>query len=304
MANLKVLAADETANQMLLLPGIGPAEEIALAEHAAVIRTLGKRVVGDVLEIGRRLTEAREITGQGGWEPWLKQEFGWASQRMALNFMRCHSLNASENFSDLNLPVAGLYLLAAPTTPQEARDAILTQARNGKELTYARVKQMIAGAKEKQDAQNQTEREREREAMERKLAKVHEQYAAKEAKLRADLKGAMTPDELQEAIDEALAPYQEKIKRLQGNLKKRKKQPNRFFDSEFGLQATAIRNQIDFLEKALTITTAQMMTAERLKAEAVQRPLSYMLAELPRKARIIRDWLDRFLKEEGVDECA
>lgn len=301
MANI-IVDEDEAVNQMLL-PGIGPASEIVLAEHAAVIRTLGKRVVGDVLEIGRRLTEAREITGKGRWEPWLKQEFGWTSQRMALNFMRCHNLNASENFSDLNLPVAGLYLLAAPTTPQEARDAILDQARNGKELTYARVKQMIAEAKEKQDIQYETLREREREAMERKLAKVHEQYAAKEAKLRADLKGAMTPDELQEAIDAALAPYQEKIKRLQGNLKKRKKKPNRFFDSEFSLRATAIRNQIDFLAKTLTITTEQMLAAERLHAEAVQRPLSYMLADMPRKARIIRDWLDRFLKEDGIDEC-
>jgi hypothetical protein len=33
--------------------------EVALAEHAAVIKALGRRVVRDVIEIGRRLIAAR-----------------------------------------------------------------------------------------------------------------------------------------------------------------------------------------------------------------------------------------------------
>ena len=48
-----------------------PQTHIALAEHAAVIRALGKRVVGDIIEIGRRLTEAKRLAGHGGWLPWL-----------------------------------------------------------------------------------------------------------------------------------------------------------------------------------------------------------------------------------------
>jgi hypothetical protein len=31
--------------------------------------------------------------------------------------MRCHELAKSANFADLSLPVSGLYLLAAPSTP-------------------------------------------------------------------------------------------------------------------------------------------------------------------------------------------
>ena len=39
-----------------------------LAEHANEIRRLGKRVVADVVEIGRRLSECRTILkDDGGW---------------------------------------------------------------------------------------------------------------------------------------------------------------------------------------------------------------------------------------------
>src|SRR5262249_51951563 len=49
-----------------------------LIEHADAIRQLGKRVVSDVVEIGRRLTEAKEIAGHGNWLSWLEREFGWS----------------------------------------------------------------------------------------------------------------------------------------------------------------------------------------------------------------------------------
>ena len=40
-----------------------------------------------------------------------------------------------------------LYLLAAPSTPEPARDAVFDLAANGDALTHAQVKQMIAEAK-------------------------------------------------------------------------------------------------------------------------------------------------------------
>src|SRR6516165_2822122 len=76
-----------------------------LAENAEEIRKLGKRAVGDVIEIGRRLTEMKKICGHGNWLPWLQREFGWTN-RQALNYMRVHKLSLkSENFSDLRNPV-------------------------------------------------------------------------------------------------------------------------------------------------------------------------------------------------------
>jgi hypothetical protein len=36
----------------------------------------------------------------------------------------------SAKFADLNLPVSGLYLLAQPSTPEEARDEVTARAEN------------------------------------------------------------------------------------------------------------------------------------------------------------------------------
>lgn len=94
-----------------------------LAEHAAVIRALGKRVCGDIIEIGRRLTEAKRIAGHGGWLPWLKQEFGW-TEMTATRFINVYDMSKSNKLLDLSLPVSGLYLLAAPST-DEAREAVV-----------------------------------------------------------------------------------------------------------------------------------------------------------------------------------
>ena len=56
--------------------------------------------------------------------------------------MRLHGLAESRNFRDLSLPVSALYLLAAPSTPEAARDAVLELA-NGSALSHDDVKAMI-----------------------------------------------------------------------------------------------------------------------------------------------------------------
>jgi hypothetical protein len=105
-----------------------PLDNPVLAEHAAEIRRLGRRVVSDVIEIGGRLSECKRLVGHGNWLPWLDREFGWTEQT-ALNFIRARELSKSKNFLDLDLPVSALYLLAAPSTPDEARDEIINRAQ-------------------------------------------------------------------------------------------------------------------------------------------------------------------------------
>jgi hypothetical protein len=124
-----------------------------LGKHAAKIRELGKRIIGEVIEIGRRLTECKKILGQslgyGNWLPWLDQEFGW-SEATARNFMRVYELTQSKsaNFADLNLSVSALYLLAAPKTPEQARQKIIERAEAGENLTLAEVKNAIQRTKQ------------------------------------------------------------------------------------------------------------------------------------------------------------
>jgi hypothetical protein len=117
--------------------------ERTLAENAEEIRNLGKRAAGDVIEIGRRLTEMKELCGRGNWLPWLQREFGW-TDRHALNYMRVYGLSLkSENFSDLRISVSGLYLLAAPSTPPEAVDEVIERAKSGERQAHAEIKGKI-----------------------------------------------------------------------------------------------------------------------------------------------------------------
>jgi Protein of unknown function (DUF3102) len=124
----------------------------ALAEHATAIRALLSRTVKDVAEIGRRLIEAKSVVGRGKWLPWLDREFGW-SEDTAENFMRVHKfvdgLSNSETIRNLvlTLPVSSVYLLAAPSTPAEARDEIIERAEAGEVLLVPEVKRVIQDAK-------------------------------------------------------------------------------------------------------------------------------------------------------------
>jgi hypothetical protein len=127
----------------------------ALAEHAAEIRRLGQRAFADLIEIGRRLTEAKAIVGHGHFGRWIAQEFGefgW-SDRTARRFMSVYEMSLkSDTVSDLKLPMRELYLLAAPSTPEEARTEILERAAAGEQVSGAEVRKTIARAKREKTA--------------------------------------------------------------------------------------------------------------------------------------------------------
>jgi hypothetical protein len=121
----------------------GKERESVLSENADAIRKLRKRAIGDVIEIGRRLTEMKEICGHGNWLPWLQREFGWTTGD-ALNCMRVYELSVKfENFADLKIPVSGLYLLAAPSTPPQVVDEMIARANTGERLAHAEIKGKI-----------------------------------------------------------------------------------------------------------------------------------------------------------------
>ena len=110
---------------------------LTLAEHAEAIRVLGRQTVANVIEIGRRLTEAKALAGHGGWLPWLEREFGW-TDKTAERFMSIAS--KSDKLSNLDVPISGLYLLAAPSTPDSATEEIIDRVEFGEKLTVAAVR--------------------------------------------------------------------------------------------------------------------------------------------------------------------
>jgi hypothetical protein len=116
----------------------------ALNEHAEVIRHLGKRIITDVIEIGRRLVDCRDHhLEHGQWLPWLEKEFGW-SRQTADRFI--HVFEASgklPKLSNLEIPISAIYLLTAPNAPPEAYAEVAEQAETGEKVSVETVKQAI-----------------------------------------------------------------------------------------------------------------------------------------------------------------
>jgi hypothetical protein len=118
-----------------------------LRSHARHIQQLGRRAIRDIVEIGRRLTDAKRLLGHGRFLCWLAAEFGW-SGRSAERFMRVFELaHESDKLSDLGLPVSAFYLLAAPSTPDAAIEEVASRAGNGNGLSLAEVKDIIASSR-------------------------------------------------------------------------------------------------------------------------------------------------------------
>jgi Protein of unknown function (DUF3102) len=134
------------------LPSTGlelPGEDTRiLAQHADAIRFYRNRAGADVAEIGRRLKHCRTILKEdGSWRAWLKNEFEWSPQT-AGRFIQVHELAGDvPSLEHLDLPVSALYLLAAPSTPAEARDEIIGRAKSGESISVAKAQETIDAAK-------------------------------------------------------------------------------------------------------------------------------------------------------------
>jgi len=106
-----------------------PPGDVAIfcAEHAEPIRLLGKRVGGDIVEIGNRLIAVREQI-PGRLEVWLHEEFDW-SRPTAYRFISvAEAFGRVSHGETLEIDAGALYLLAGPTVSAEVREAAVDGA--------------------------------------------------------------------------------------------------------------------------------------------------------------------------------
>lgn len=115
---------------------------IVVQQRTGEIKSLMRRTAQDIIEIGLKLTEVKARLGHGSFGGWLKAEFEW-SERTAQNFMRVADAFKSATVADLIAPKA-LYLLAAPSTPDAAREEALERAAAGAAVTFSDAKAITA----------------------------------------------------------------------------------------------------------------------------------------------------------------
>jgi Protein of unknown function (DUF3102) len=120
-----------------------------LAQH---INDIGDAVAYAVIDIGKSLAAAKRIVGHGYWATWLKGNFNW-TDRQAQRYIQVFELYGSNptTLSDMDIDLSALFLLAAPSTPNAAREEILKDAReeqrkldkNGIRVTHKKVKETV-----------------------------------------------------------------------------------------------------------------------------------------------------------------
>src|SRR5262245_36236338 len=79
-----------------------PAPNPVPVKHASEIRQLESCLLGNAIDIGRRLTICRELLKGGGtWRAWLQAEFGW-SKSTAYNFIHIYDRRSDVQRVDIN----------------------------------------------------------------------------------------------------------------------------------------------------------------------------------------------------------
>ena len=117
------------------------AEAVFVQQQTNEIRSLMKRTSQGIFDIGQRLTEVKRRLGHGKFGVWLEAEFEWGVTT-AWQFMKVAEAFKSSKFEDLRFGPSALYLLAAPSTPEAARQEAIARAEAGEPITYTAAKKI------------------------------------------------------------------------------------------------------------------------------------------------------------------
>ena len=171
----------------------------AVMRAAISIKPRLKRAAGDLFVIGRELRDIKSRLPHGEYTNWLDLEFG-LSERMAQRFMNVHDRLGAKSDKLSVLPPSTLYLLAAPSTPDEAIQSIEGQLGRGQRLTVRYVQDAISDAK--------------RKAKDRELSEVTidgEVISSRVVDAEAEAEIAETVERLDEALTQAFELLSEQV---------------------------------------------------------------------------------------------
>lgn len=253
-----------------------------------------KRQAGSaIIEIGRRLNEAKERLSHGEWLPWLQEKVDF-SERSAQNFMRlAREYEKSAEIADLGASKA-LALLALPDSERAdfvaGKHEVNGEEKTVAEMTGAELKQAI---KERDEAIRQLNEERAAgEGTAIRLAEVEQD----KAKMAADMK----------FLNERLEGLNEEVAKKEQELADLRSKP-----VDVAVQYQTDPKELDAARKEAAAEAEQKMAAkiekaekalerakdEKAKAEAEQKRLQASLDNARVKITAVTEDLERVRKE-------
>lgn len=114
-------------------------------QRTSEIKDLMRLTAENIIYIGQKLTEVKEQLGHGSFQSWLRSEFEWSEQtaRQFMQVYRWSETIENKKFVFSQLATSALYLLAAPSTPTEAREEVLGLVDGHEKVSYTRVKNIV-----------------------------------------------------------------------------------------------------------------------------------------------------------------
>lgn len=116
--------------------------QISVKQKTSEIKSLIRQTAQDIFHVGQKLAEVKQQLKHGEFRNWLNTEFNW-SVSSATKFMQVSEQFKNVNFTHLNFATSALYVLAAPSAPENARQHALQLASRGEHITYSLAKQIV-----------------------------------------------------------------------------------------------------------------------------------------------------------------
>lgn len=276
------------ANTLKVAPPYEITDEEFLNQAEAEIRRSDKRVISEIVAIGRKLIEIKNRVGHGRYGQFIRDRL-WFSERSAQQFVQSYEFLKSAHcadFESLHIDGSAVRLLARPSTPNEVRVEALERAAKPQGVSYSEVKRLIAKAEAPLKAKDETEKEasganatdksaalaKQTQEQEPGIAWSEERIAEPEggakaiaepvhAKINTRHQGDVLPSQHQTlapeaTIKESTAPTAEEVG---AGIKEPSDPP---VDTELSSRATQVRKAIIHCVGAIKLTPEQCLAAE------------------------------------------
>ncbi len=127
------------------------AEQSEVDSYTQKIRSQISDMLKNVLEIGKHLCEVQTLLAnhhKGTFVSWLETDFGWSFRSAYYLISVYERFGSFANFAELPIGQSALYLLAADSTPEQARDEAIQRAEDGEAITNKTAKEIVGRHRE------------------------------------------------------------------------------------------------------------------------------------------------------------